>query len=545
MRMRGILPALLMLLGVGVAHADEAAPALTGTVSSSAEAAMEGVLVSATRADGSITVTVVSDAQGRYRFPAAKLAPGAYTLDIRAEGYVLDHPARVAVADGKAAQAGLKLHAAPDLAAQLTNTEWLESIPGADSDKKTLLDCMSCHTLERIVRSTHNADEFVALLTRMANYANNSTQLHPQMRVSKRTPKADLARAAANYLATINESAGPWKYPLNTLPRPKGAATHVIVTEYHLPRATMAPHDVLKDKNGIIWFSEFGDQALGAFDPKTSKVTEYPIPSLKPNFPTGTLDLEPDGHGHYWLAMMFQGGLAEFDLATKTFKTHAIPAALNSEAAQQSMVMPRGDAADGKVWTNMVNRQAIMRLDLASGAFELIDPFSAAKPGPEHSPYGMVADAKNDLYFMDFGDTNIVRIDAKTLEPTIYPTPTPESRPRRGRLDAQGRLWFAEFAADRLAMFDTKTTKISEWKLPTAWTAPYDADIDKDGMIWSGGMASDRVQRLDPRTGKATEYLLPRQTNIRRIFIDNSTTPPTFWAGNNHHAAIIKLELTN
>ena len=546
--MRVLVAALLVVLCFSSAHA-RSGPALIGSVFSAAEGKMEGVLVSATQQDGAITVTVVTDAQGRYRFPAAKLSPGQYTLAIRAEGYGLDKAPTVPVTAGKTTHADLLLSPAPDLAAQLTNTEWLESIPGSDKDKKTLLDCMSCHTLERIVRSTHSADDFMPLLTRMANYANNTTQLHPQLRVAKRTPKADLARAAANYLATINLSAAPhWRYKLATLPRPKGAATHVVITEYALPRATMAPHDVLKDKNGIVWFSEFGDQALGALDPRTGKVTEYPIPTLKPGAPTGSLDLEPDGKGDYWLAMMFQGGLAEFDTATKTFKTYAIPKPLDSEAAQQSMVMPRGLGADGKVWTNMVNRQSIMRFDLATGAFELIDPFSASPPlpgqtGPEHSPYGMVADAKNDLYFMDFGDTNIVRIDAKTLAPTIYPTPTPASRPRRGRIDAQGRIWFAEFAADRLAMFDTRSTQFKEWRLPTPWTAPYDASLDKDGKVWSAGMASDRVQRLDPATGEVTEYLLPRQTNIRRIFIDNSTSPPTFWAGNNHHASIIKLEL--
>ena len=162
----------------------------------------------------------------------------------------------------------------------------------------------------------------------MANYANNTTPLHPQKRVAQRTPKADLARAAANYLATVNLSAGPhWSYALKTLPRPKGAATHAIITEYHLPRASMAPQDVLPDKDGVIWFSEFGDQAIGA---KTGKVTEYPLPSPKPNFPTGTLDLEPDGQGNYWLAMMFQTGLAKFDPRTKTFQTFPIPAALNA-----------------------------------------------------------------------------------------------------------------------------------------------------------------------------------------------------------------------
>ena len=38
------------------------------------------------------------------------------------------------------------------------------------------------------------------------------------------------------------------------------------------------------------------------------------------------------------------------------------------------------------------------------------------------------------------------------------------------------------------------------------------------------------------------EYLLPRTTNIRRVLVDNSTTPVTFWVGTNHGASIVKLE---
>jgi virginiamycin B lyase len=55
-------------------------------------------------------------------------------------------------------------------------------------------------------------------------------------------------------------------------------------------------------------------------------------------------------------------------------------------------------------------------------------------------------------------------------------------------------------------------------------------------------MLSDRVSRLDPKTGEFVEYLLPRTTNIRRVFVDNSTNPVTFWVGNNHGASIIKVE---
>ena len=109
-------------------------------------------------------------------------------------------------------------------------------------------------------------------------------------------------------------------------------------------------------------------------------------------------------------------------------------------------------------------------------------------------------------------------------------------------MDGQDRFWFAEFNANAVGMLDPKTGTISEWQVPTPWSAPYDAILDKNGEVWSGGMTTDRVVRLDPKSGQFVEYLLPRSTNIRRVFVDNSTTPVTFWVGSNHGASIVKLE---
>ena len=53
---------------------------------------MEGVLVSAKREGGTVTITVVSDSAGRFGFPASKLAAGRYSLAIRAVGYDLEGP---------------------------------------------------------------------------------------------------------------------------------------------------------------------------------------------------------------------------------------------------------------------------------------------------------------------------------------------------------------------------------------------------------------------------------------------------------------------
>ncbi len=101
-------------------------------------------------------------------------------------------------------------------------------------------------------------------------------------------------------------------------------------------------------------------------------------------------------------------------------------------------------------------------------------------------------------------------------------------------------MWFGEFKGNKIAMFDPETEKFQEWTPPTPWTLPYDVVADKNGEVWAGSMYTDRITRLDPKTGKMFDYLLPRNTNIRRVFVDNSTTPVTFWVGSDHGASVIK-----
>jgi len=91
-------------------------------------------------------------------------------------------------------------------------------------------------------------------------------------------------------------------------------------------------------------------------------------------------------------------------------------------------------------------------------------------------------------------------------------------------------------------MFDPKTEHIQEWDVPNPFTNPYEVALDKGGYAWGGGMSNDRIVRLNTKTGEAVAYLMPRSTNVRHVFVDNSTTPATFWVGSNHGASIVKVE---
>ena len=136
------------------------AQTLFGQVSSAEEGTMEGVLVSAKKEGSTVTTTVVSNDKGQFSFPAGKLEPGKYNVTIRAAGYTLAGPKSVEIT-AAGATADVKLNKVRNVAAQLSNGEWLASIPGEDRFKASfLLDCQGCHTLQRVFTALHDSAEW-------------------------------------------------------------------------------------------------------------------------------------------------------------------------------------------------------------------------------------------------------------------------------------------------------------------------------------------------------------------------------------------------
>ena len=141
----------------------------------------------------------------------------------------------------------------------------------------------------------------------------------------------------------------------------------------------------------------------------------------------------------------------------------------------------------------------------------------------------------------EFTDGHLGKIDAKTTKVTWYPLPTANARARRMNIDDQDRIVVTEYRGNRVTTFDTRAEKFTVYDLPPR-TYPYRANFDKNGEIWASTMHTDRVVRLDPKTGGAVQYLMPSDTNMRTVFVDNSTTPVTFWVGSNHDHRIVRVE---
>jgi virginiamycin B lyase len=420
------------------------------------------------------------------------------------------------------------------------------SMPGTEQQKRFLLNCNGCHSIERIMKSSYDADGFLNIFERMATYYPGSipTKVQPLTgNAVRNVGRGGNGRQTAEWLATVNLSENEkWPFELKTLPRLTGKSTKVVITEYDLPNALIQPHDVMLDKKGDVWYSDFGQMFLGKMDPKTGKVTQYPIPVVKTGWPVGTLNLEFDKDDNPWVGVMYQSAIAKFDKKTEKFTMWSTPKEWDTDAGQLGHLALEGTPIDQKVWIKNSDGGNIYRLNLQDNKFENLGAPKDPRTGQRIGTYGLHSDKKNNIYLLDFSAGNIVKIDAKTKEPTVYLTPTPNSRPRRGRVDEEGRLWFAEYQGNAIGMFDPETAKISEWKVPTPWAAPYDAMAGKNGEAWTGSMLTDRVSRLDIKSGEYVEYQLPRPTNIRRVYVDDRTKPGVLWVGSNHGASIVKVE---
>ena len=101
-------------------------------------------------------------------------------------------------------------------------------MPGTEQQKKFLLNCIGCHTLERIMKSSYDAEGMIEVINRMATYYPGTTPLRPQRLAGnfQRMRDRGNVKPIVEWLATINLSQqDTWQFPLKTLPRPTGKST--------------------------------------------------------------------------------------------------------------------------------------------------------------------------------------------------------------------------------------------------------------------------------------------------------------------------------
>ena len=171
-------------------------------------------------------------------------------------------------------------------------------------------------------------------------------------------------------------------------------------------RPTTEPHDVLVDKEGKVWYSDFGEMFIGKFDPKTLKLTEYPIKKFKDKAPAGLLSHRVRSRAaRSGSTRCTRARSADLDPKTGKINYYPLPPEWNDDTVQLNFAGLRHDV-DGKVWTKSVGTQHIFRLDLASRQMGALPPDRLPAGGPAHGTriYQVISDSQNNLWMAEFSE---------------------------------------------------------------------------------------------------------------------------------------------
>ena len=360
---------------------------------------------------------------------------------------------------------------------------WSQELPEGQGKEMVAALCNSCHPFYARLGGGYTAEGWRTVMRMMANHGVNMP---------------------ADQVATITE------YLTKNFPekgKPAGVVipglAKVSIKAWQVPTPGSRPHDPLAAADGSLWYTGQMNNVLGRLDPKTGRITEYPLKTAH----SGPHGLDEDKDGNIWY----------------TGNTGALIGKLDPKTgAVTEYKMPDPDAKDphtlifdqtGILWFTLQNANRVGRLDPKTGEIKLLTP-----PTPKSRPYGMAVSSKGTVFYVAFGTNKVGSVDPKTLEIREYPLPDPGSRPRRITMTSDDIVWYADFSRGYLGRLDPATGKVTEWPSPSgpkSW--PYGMVFTK-GAVWYNESAAkpNTIVRFDPKTEQFQSWAIPGGGDIVR-----------------------------
>jgi len=489
--MRSFAP--LGVLGIILAAWSADAATITGTVTGPDGAPFRAAFVQARHAGMKMTVSVLSDNQGKYI--VENLPAGDYRLTIRAPGFTAD------------AKSGVKLTAdqetSQDFALKTGTVRWtdisilqgVELLPNARGKDVLVNDCMSCHGFQ---------GKMAATVRDLDGWRERVEYMREAMRSSLADRRGFSDKQAEDVAFYMNEIFGqdsklpksPADMPnyKDTLTQFSDEALKIVYVDYEMPGPNRFPWTAHPDKDGTFWIPQYGaSNRIAHFNPATGEMKEFRVPNTGPALIHSAV---PAPDGSIWVAMAGAKKLGRFDPKTNEWAEYEDDWRKHTIAAHP----------DGTIWST----GGLTRFDPKTKTYTKIPEVPTA--------YGIGVDKEGTVWFTQMIKDGIVgKVDPKTLKVTKY-IPQHRDRTRRMQIDTDGTIVFAVYDDSRIGRFDPKTETFKEYALPHKQTKPYGLGIASDKQIWYSSYYRDVMGKLDPETGNVIEYPMPYADNGMRDF---------------------------
>ncbi|SHH05358.1 virginiamycin B lyase [Jatrophihabitans endophyticus] len=274
-----------------------------------------------------------------------------------------------------------------------------------------------------------------------------------------RGPNGDIwfVEAGGNALGVLH----PDTETITTLPFPWAGVSVNAPLLNPLQNGLGIPFDNSWAKDGKIYFTLIGLNAIGSYDPTTKQWAKYDIPTPL----AGPIAMEKGTGNTIAIAEGTANKIATFDVYTHKWVEYPIPTAIPSVPGGLTV-----SPDDKYIYFPADLTNQIGRIDVATGKITMYDLLALRKKllgdtlalaSPLPNPGQMRFGSDGKLYFVEgtfSGGGRIGQLDVATSEFHEYNTPTPVSLPCDLNNTVPGRIYFGEFAGNRIGYFDIPNT---------------------------------------------------------------------------------------
>ena len=334
--------------------------------------------------------------------------------------------------------------------------------------------CTACHKTNLITRSSgYSPDHWRELIATMVDLSGDDT----------------LRDEIVGYLAA--------NFPPHDKLTPTliSGPAKITFKEWVVPTLGQRSRDPIQAADGTIWWAgQFGN-LIGKVDPKTGRMTEYPLPAGA--YPHSvTLDTA----GNVWYTGNKNGTVGMLDPKTEKITVYKMP-----DPAARDPHTAIFDSA-GILWFTLQHSNMIGRLDPRTGAVKLV------KVGtPKARPYGIKIDATGNPWVSCNGSNCLIKVDPRTMVLTEIRLPIPATTVQRLDIASDGMIWYVNSSQGRLGRYDPRTGDIKEWPSPSGKNSHPYAIAVVDGIVWynESRRRPDALVRFDPRTEAFQSWAIP------------------------------------
>ncbi len=502
------------------------AATISGTVTGPDGQPFRAAFVQARNAALKMTVSVLTDGQGRY--VAENLPAGDYRVSIRATGFKADAKSGLKLSAEQSASQDFALQKAPVRWTEISILQGIELMPDMRGKKVLMEDCMSCHGFQ---------SKMAATVRDLDGWRDRVEFMREAMRSSLADRRGFSDQQAEDVAFFMNEMFGPEsKLPKSPadLPHYKDTvfqvsdeALKIVYVDYDMPGPNRFPWTSHPDKDGTFWVPNYGQSnRVGHLNPATGEVKEYRVPNEGPALIHSAV---PGPDGSVWLAEAGAKKLGRFDSKTQKMSEYQ-----DDWRKHTIAVHP-----DGSVWST----GGLTRFDPKTEKFTHITDVPSA--------YGIGIDKEGTVWFTEMNKNGTLgKVDPKTLKVTKY-VPPHRDRTRRLQIADDGAIWAAVYDDGYILRFDPKSETFKDFALPHKQTKPYALGIATDKQVWYSSYYRDVLGKVDPDTGKVVEYPMPYTDNgMRDFFVDKDGkmwfgTPPNnkvgyFYIANKQRSAEVR-----